>query len=721
MRRRDLLSLLGVAAGGATGAMLLDGRSARTGRMASPVGASPAPLPFRPVPLPLPVGGDGLTAAEQQRRQQRFALEDRLVLPEGYTAELLAVWGDRLGGGRFGFNNDHVVFTPLGGDRALLTINFEYISGRPWREGHATALGAPLPLDELEASLAERNGRIELSALAADDPLAERVRAVATAALEDLGIGVMEIRRDGEGRWRRSPGGLDRRITGLEGLRDPSRRLQVSGPAAAVFRRRRRRGHDDGLGSAVIGSFANCAGGETPWGTVLSAEENVQSHVCEEVFADGSSPHPSRLPFRWDGRRLEGLGNPFGLAGNKYGWVVELDPRRPERPAVKHSWLGRFRHEAVAVRAEADRPLLAYSGCDRHGGHLYRFVSRERVNDPADPDNSRLFTQGRLEVARLDPDGRGRWIPLAPETPVQPLPPGHFQHHGMVQPCLVPHSDRNLAGAEALADDAAVAAYRRRYPTLADLYPGEGEERMGAILIDAHLAANAVGATPAARPEDTVLDPGSGDLLIAFTSGGSEPGEGSADPALFRGPQGETPWPHGWVLRLRETGGGRFRWRMVASGGPPWQGGLGFSHPDNLMLDRRGNLWLTTDRGAGREDLDVFGNNSCWLLPADATTGAEALCFATAPIESELCGPCLDGEESTLFLAVQHPGEAHGTRRGQAEETRRFRLVDRDGRRFVQERRIPLGSNWPAAEPGSPPRPGLVAIRRHAGGPLLGA
>ena len=125
----------------------------------------------------------------------------------------------------------------------------------------------------------------------------------------------------------------------------------MSGPAAAVLRQRKRQGYDDGLADEVIGSFANCAGGQTPWGTVLSAEENFQTQVVEAVYADGSSPSPARRPFRFDGRRLEGLGNPFGLAGNKYGWMVELDPRRPQQAAVKHSWLGRFRHEAVAVRA----------------------------------------------------------------------------------------------------------------------------------------------------------------------------------------------------------------------------------------------------------------------------------------------------------------------------------------------------------------------------------
>ena len=717
MNRRELLALLGITA---TAAVATPAGRPAFSRPRGGVSSRSTALPFTPVRPPLPLSGDGLDAAGQRRVYAEVSLADRLVVPEGYRAEVLAAWGDPLGEGTFGFNNDHIACTPLGDGRALLTVNFEYISARTWADAVAEVRGEALPLAELGRRLAERGGRVEVGSLAENDPLAVLVRRVAAAALNDLGIGVMEIARRDDGGWRRRPGPHDRRVGGLEGLEDPGRRLRVSGPAAAVFQRERRLGHDDGLGAAVVGTFANCAGGETPWGTVLSAEENFQDQVVEAVHADGSSPSPAELPFRWDGERLGGLGNPFGLAGNKYGWMVEVDPRRPDATPVKHSWLGRFRHEAVAVRAEAGRPLVVVSGCDRHGGHLYRFVSDGVVEDPADSGNSRLFEAGRLEVARFERGGEGRWIPLGPDTPVDPLPPSHFRRHGLEVAALVPHGDRRLPGGEALVSDAAVEAYRHRYPTLAELYPGEGEARMGAILIDAHLAANAAGATPAARPEDTVFDPTSGDWLIAFTAAGRT-AEGCADPAIFQGPGGEPLWPHGWVMRLSEAGDDRFRWRMAATGGAPWRGGLGFSHPDNLAVDAAGNVWITTDRSGGSDELDLFGNNSCWVLPRRGPAAGEALCFALAPMESELTGPCFDPGGTTLFLAVQHPGEQHGTRSDGASEERDFRLVDRDGGPFLQRRTVPLGSNWPSGVPGRAPRPALVAIRRLDGGPLLPA
>ena len=741
-RRALLIQLLGL--GSVSLAAQVRAGDSRSGLLQSGAGAggpTPAPgsqaaapgsgrvLPFQPLRGPIPLPSDGLSAAEQQRAYARIALHDQLLLPEGYRSEVLLQWGDPLGSGRFGYNNDYLAFTPLAGGRALLTVNFEYISTRPWVAAYGEVMGRELPIKELRKLLAERGGSVDAQALAVDDPLRRPLLEVATAAMQDVGIGVAEIERGADQRWRRRSGRseprYDRRISGLTGLERPEARLQCSGPAAAVFRRRQRLGYDDGLGDRVIGSFANCAGGQTPWGTVLSAEENIQTHVVEAVYADGSSPSPAERPFRFDGERLEGLGNPFGLAGNKYGWMVEIDPRRPQRPLVKHTALGRFRHEAVAVRARAGEPLVVYSGCDRHGGHLYRYVSAAIVRDPRDPANSRLLERGRLEVARFDAKGGGDWIPLQPQTPLNPLPPSHFSRFDLPAVLPLPHSDRSKAGAELLESDAQLKAYRQRFATLADLYPGRGDEQLGAILIDAHLAANAVGATPAARPEDTKLDPRTGDLLITFTAAGSD-GEGQADPAIFRGPGGESSWPYGWVMRLEDSPagtdqpGGAFRWRMAATGGTPWQGGMGFANPDNLAIDRSGNVWMVTDRAAVNGSADVFGNNACWIFPATGAAGGEPLLFATGPMECELTGPCFDSSESTLFLAVQHPGEDNATHRSGNEEVQAYTLRDRNGGSFEQLRQVPLGSNWPSGAAGTAPRPGVVAIRRLDGAPLLG-
>jgi secreted PhoX family phosphatase len=722
MNRRELLALLGIGMGSVAF------RPALLPRVYAAAAKPGGGRPFAPVAYPLPLPSDRLSASQQRAAYGQVTLQDRVVVPEGFRSDVIATWGEPLGNGRFGFNNDYLAFNAMGRNRALLTVNFEYISPRVWSETYAEVIGTALPLQSLAAQLGQLQGDLAWDTLAENDPLRRMVLQVATAAMADLGIGVCSLERQADGRWKRRPGRHDRRITGLTGWQEPSQRLQVSGPAREVFALKKRLGYDDGLGDRIIGTFANCAGGQTPWGTVLSAEENFHNQVGEAVYADGSSAPPSQRPFNYDGNKLEGLGHPFGLAGNKYGWMVEIDPFQPQRTPIKHSWLGRFRHEAVAIKAQRGQPLIVYSGCDRYGGHLYRFVSESVVQDPQDRSNSRLFEQGHLEVARFQEDGSGEWIRLAPQTPIQPQYPSHYDQWGVPMATHLPHSDRRRPGAERFATDEAVDRYRQRYQTLADLYPVQAQAmaQMGAILIDAHLAANAVGATATARPEDTEIDPASGDLLVAFTAGGSD-GEGRADPAIFHGPARQATWPHGWIMRLQDKapGDSRFRWRMVATGGLPWAWGMGFSNPDNLAIDPSGHLWMVTDRLAGRE-CEIFGHNSCWLLPAHGTGAGEPLCFATAPAESEFTGPCFDPAGKTLFLSVQHPGEDNGIRAvppGPAKgdgtrEAQGYTLSDRDGQPFEQLRWVPVGSNWPFGA-GRAPRPAVVAIRRQNGGRLV--
>ena len=698
LQRRQFLLLLGAGVGGVA--------------LSSTAGCSQqrSQLPFAPVRTPLPVPSDGLTPSQQREAYRVVRINDALNLPEGYDQQLLASWGDPVGPSRFGFNNDFLAFRQLDANSALLTVNFEYISALPWQQGFAEVTGSALPYEPVVQGLAGSNGKRDVWADAPPADLTAAIKRVAAEALADQGIGVIRLQRDGQGRWQRQPGPEDRRITGLAGLDDPERRLRASGPASAVFRLPQRQGYNDGLGERIVGTFANCAGGTTPWGTVLSAEENFQSQVPEAVYADGSAMAPSARPFTCQAKRLYGLGNPFGLAGNKYGWMVEIDPANPNDPGTKHTALGRFRHEAVAVRARSGEPLHVYSGCDRRGGHLYRFLSDGVVSNPNDPANSQLFEKGTLYGAVFNADGSGQWRPLTPQTPVDPL----------AAPVRVPHSDRTQAGAEELTSPEARARYRQRYQTLGDLYTGEGEAQLGALLIDAHLAANAAGITPTARPEDTVLDPASGDLLVTFTSG--MPGsEGTPDPAIFRGPQGQTPWNEGWIMRLSEQGENRFRWQMVATGGEPANGGLGFANPDNLAVDPTGALWMVTDIGTGSQNNDkqnggVFGNNSCWVIPTSGPQAGEAFCFATGPMECELTGLALTPKADQLFLAVQHPGERNGKREENAEEARSFQLKLTNGEPLEQLRWVPLGSNWPN---GGLPKPGVVVIQRRNGQALL--
>ncbi|MBD1832543.1 DUF839 domain-containing protein [Cyanobacteria bacterium FACHB-472] len=749
LKRRDFLLFLG----GSVGVVTL-GSLKSCGKNFPPLAElnqGVKKLGFKPVKGTMPLATDNLELTKQIADYTTYEVVDDLVLPEGFTYDVVAAWGDKVGDSRFGYNNDYLSFVETGKDEGYLTVNFEYISAIPWLETYQQVIGKPLPLSQVQAALQEagKDG-INAYALPDNDPTKSQIREIVKEALIDQGMGVISIRKDANGKWVRTNSPSDRRISGISGLED-GRYLKATGPGAAVFRKKQGMGYVDGLGDRIIGTFGNCAGGTTPWGTVLSGEENFQVQVPEPVYADGTAFAPKERTVTIDDEEVSGQGNVFGLAGNKYGWIVEVDPANPKDYGTKHTWLGRYRHEAVGVRVETLKPLAFYSGCDRRGGHIYKFVSQDVVNNPQDKANSQLLKQGMLYAAKFNPDGSGRWIPLSPNTPIDPDLPSNVA--GEMIP--LPQRKEGDKGEKALSSkspapspsggyfkadkDELSTSFKQQFKTLNDLYTGNPEEKQGAILIDAHYAANAVGATCTARPEDTeiALD---GSLYISFTSG-SPGGDGGPDKRIFKGPKGEIPYEYGWIMHLIEDGnepGARsFRWQMLATGGEPALGGMGFSNPDNLLIAPDGNVWMVTDMSTSKHNKAVpsrvdaegkpleetnlqgiFGNNSIWFIPTTGENAGKAYLFGMGPMECETTGPFFTRDQQTLFLAVQHPGEANGIRKNQATETRQFALKTVDGQDFIQNRAVPIGSNWPGKNANDPPKPAVVAVRRSDSQPI---
>jgi hypothetical protein len=365
---------------------------------------------------------------------------------------------------------------------------------------------------------------------------------------------------------------------------------------------------------------------------------------------------------------------------------------------------------------------------------LYKFISAEAIKDPKDPGNSGLFSQGMLYGAKFNADKTGQWIPLNPDTPIDPVLPSEVvgkDGEGMVP---LPNPDRATGGFIPFTSDAEVAIYKEKFKTLGDLYQGTETEKQGAILIDAHFAANAAGITCTARPEDTEIT-ADGTLFVAFTSE-SPGGDGGPNKHMAQNPQDPTiPLEYGWILSLKEDKPDEmnFTWSAISLGGEPHLDGMGFSNPDNLAIDTKGNLWMVTDMSTSSQNqpvpqgrtkdgkplsLDelrgVFGNNTAWCIPLTGANAGNAYPFATAPMETEICGLEFSPDEKTLFLAIQHPGEFNGIRQNWASETREFALKTTDGsQEFMQKREVPMGSNWPNTEAGKAPRPSIVAVRRN--------
>ena len=524
--------------------------------------------------------------------------DDDLVLPGGFTYDVVIKWGDTFtaSGERFGFNNDFIGVFPLASeDEALLWINHEYISV-------ATVSGN---IDLYGQTFRMLRGHV---------PTVRDYK-------RDVGGSVVRVRRDGAtGAW--TPvlrDRLNRRVTAFTPC-------LVDGPAARLMR----------VG-VVEGTFDNCAGGVTPWDTALSCEENIQQRVPEEV----------------DTRGRYKRGGTFDLPGGHYGWVVEVDPHDPRSIPVKHTALGRFRHEGVGLRALPGQPLAGYMGDDRIGGHIWKFVSAG-LYQPGRPESRTLLSEGTLYVARFQEDGTGQWRPILMDTPLDPAPSPRDP-----KPPIRPGAQR-----------------------LGDVY-----ETLGAALMDAYRAGNAIGGTPSGRPEDLEVHPADGSVFIAFTASSDRPGL----------------WPnvHGEVWRLEEDGGDpgarSFRWSRFCIAGPPDPARTGhvFTQPDNLVIDRRGDLWVATDIATehlnARAPYAAFKNAGVFRIPVTGPDRGRPSQFASLPCEAEATGPAFAPGETALFLSVQHPGERFGTR---------FSSSD-----------APRGSNWPARRMGTPPQPAVVAMR----------
>jgi secreted PhoX family phosphatase len=560
-------------------------------------------------------------------------------VPAGYRADVLLRWGDALFPDapafdpyaqtaeaqrrQFGYNNDFIGYVPLpvrAGEqnRALLCVNHEYTS---------TPLMFPGLGEERPRRLTREQVAVEMAA---------------------HGGSVVEVvQQDGE--WQvvvDSP--YNRRITA------DTTPMRISGPAAGHPRMRTT---DDPEGLTVAGTMNNCAGGVTPWGTYLMAEENFNGNFLGTLPED----HPEAenharygVPRHWYdwGRHVDrfDIGKEPNEP-NRFGWVVEVDVMNPDSMPVKRTALGRFKHEGAESVVAPDGRVVLYMGDDQRFDYLYKFVTH-RAFTPDDPAANRdLLDDGTLYVARFDADGMVEWLPLV---------------HG-------------------------------QGPLTAD----NGFRSQADVLIETRRAADVLGATPMDRPEDVEPDPATGRAYVMLTNNHRRTAE-QADAANPRGPN-----LYGHIIEITEPDGDftatRSRWDMLVRCGNPaapeddatWNAATSengwFGSPDNCAIDPSGRLWVATD---GNETTGAA--DGLWALETDGERRGTGRAFFRAPVGAELCGPrfCPDGR--SLFLAVQHPGDA-GAATFEDPATR-----------------------WPDFAEGQPPRPSVVVVTRDDGGVVGG-
>ena len=537
---------------------------------------------------------------------------DRLVVPEGYVASVIAAWGEPVGvegnmpafkadasntaqeqAVQMGMHHDGIEFFALGAGstRGLLAMNHEYTD----------------------------DGMLHVGGMA--NWTAEKVRKSQMAH----GLSVVEVEMKGSAWSMVRPSRFARRVT----LDTP---FSVGGPAAGHPMMRTAA---DPSGTRVLGTLNNCASSQTPWGTYLSGEENWAGY-----FKGPAQPsaHEQRWGVRGNGgwyrwhehdARFDATRNPS--EPNRFGWVVELDPMDPTSTPVKRTALGRAAHEGAWVAVTKDGRAVVYSGEDARFEYIYKFVSRDRIKPAGDgltaaQANRELLDHGTLYVARYDADGRGRWLPLV-------------------------HGQGPLTAANGFADQ-------------------------GEVLIKARQASDLLGATKMDRPEWLAIDEGSGWVYCTLTNNSArgaagQPAVDAANPRANNSMGHIIRWKEDG-----DFDGAAFEWNHLVLAGDPANErpeargnirGDVFACADGIAFDARGVLWIQTDASTSQMHKGEFariGNNQ--MLACNPATG-EARRFFTGPTGCEVTGVTWTPDGRTMFLNIQHPGETPSDRSDPAD------------------------------------------------------
>ncbi len=573
---------------------------------------------------PAAAAGPGLAGAAKKgfgKSKLRFtaiapvdAAVDAFTVPAGYSWQPIIRWGDPLFNDapafdvdrqsaaaqarQFGYNNDYTDILPLDakGRRAVLFTNHEYTNEN---------IMLPAGFDAAEA------------------------RAIGRAA---HGLTVVELERKNKNQpWRYVQGApLNRRY-----LSDTS--YELTGPAAGSALVRTAA---DPAGRTIRGTLGNCSGGTTPWGTILSGEENFNGYFVSAgtSAADkryGLTSKPTARQWELDDPRFDTRNPGYANESNRFGWIVEVDPQDPTSTPKKHSAMGRFKHEGANVIVASSGHVVAYMGDDERFDYLYKFVSRDEYRPGTTAADRRhnmtLLSEGDLYVARFSGDSPAAEIDGSGKLPAD----GAFDGAGEWLPLVV--------GGKSMVSGMSV------------------EE----VLVYTRLAADKVGPTKMDRCEDVQPSLHTGKVYVACTNN-TDRGKAGKEGATEVNPR--TLNRDGHIVEITETGdqtSTTFTWNLLMVCGDPAKNTSAYfagfpaekvspiSCPDNLAFDSVGNLWISTD---GAPSTTGYADG-LFKVTLDGPERGRVEQFLAVPRDAETCGPIVHDEERHVFVAVQHPGE----------------------------------------------------------------
>lgn len=266
---------------------------------------------------------------------------DKLILAEGLNYHIISQWGDKINkkGEVFGFNNDFTSYLPLDNKKneGLLWVNHEAI---------------------IPAFIHNKN-------------TSQLTRSINEVVKEQelVGGSILHIKKMNNKWTLQKNSKYNRRLHARTKI-PFSHNTSIQGSKVAV------------------GTLANCAGGQTPWKTFLTSEENYDDFYGEAYIKDGKREVRSYKKFNWTKH--------FPLPPEHYGWIVEVDPFTGK--AEKQILLGRAPHEGATIATTRKNSIVVYMGEDRPGGYIFKFVS-----------TGSHFKEGTLYAADTI---KGHWLPL---------------------------------------------------------------------------------------------------------------------------------------------------------------------------------------------------------------------------------------------------------------------------------------------------------------------
>jgi hypothetical protein len=689
LSRRSLLrGAAGAAGAGVLGTTALSGCA--TSGASGTTGAALTSLGFKPVAK---------------------SLADKVVVPEGYSAQIIYALGDPLAAGVPAYKNDgsDTAFEQRAGDHhdGMEWFGLD-ASGKPstsFNSRGILAVNHEATTDEkLSSFFIHTNG----GASTLPRPASEVDKELAIH-----GLSFVEVQSSGKQWAYQTSSPFNRRVTTMT-------TAAIHGPARGSEHLVTKFSTDATL---CRGTLNNCGTGKTPWGTFVSGEENWSGNFSRDAQDDerrkkdtqGQAPNryarkagaasrhgwesagPQDQYVRWNNGALAASAKEdYRNEMNTFGYVVEMDAYDTQAPMRKRTGLGRFAHESVAfAKPVAGQPIVAYMGDDARNEYIYKFVSDAKW-DPKDasPANrlaagDKYLDKGTLFAARFKDDGSGEWLELSMKNPVI-ANSSYFE----------------------FKSDADVAIFTR-------------------------LAADAVGATKMDRPEWGGVNPRTGEVYITLTNNSTRTAANTdaVNPRMYtdmKGSKEQKGNVHGHIVRLADASpaGSAFKWDVYVFGAEADADKSAvnlsnltdendMSSPDGLVFSSAtGVCWIQTDDGAYTDKTNCMmlaaipgkvgdggartvkhGDKTVTTYVGKTPTPTTLARFLVGPRGCEITGWCETPDGRAVFINIQHPGE--GTKMADVADPAKYQ------------------SQWPANAgygAGQRPRSATIVITKNDGG-----